>query len=492
MISPERVAFRGDYQTWNYHQVAIVMNRMAVFFQDDMNIQKGDRVAILAHNSVSYLITYFALAKVGAIVVPLNTRLSLKEWEFQINDSGAKHLLYDHDFEQSVTELQLIHRFESVFELGQCLKDTSTLSTSTHISSKVTDPHTPFIICYTSGTTGRPKGAVLTHENMFWNAINNITAIDLTSYDRVIVLLPLFHIGGIGLFAFPTILAGGAVVVPGKFNPDQAIHVIEQEKITVVMGVPAIHEALLNSSKFKQADFSHVRWFYNGGAPISQDVIKRFLSKGIPFGQGFGMSETSPTIFMLTKEDYERKIGSIGKPALFNDVKILDDHKREVNQGETGELHIKGPNVMDAYWGLPEETKNTFYEGWLASGDLVRQDEEGFYWVAGRKKDMIISGGENVYPLEVEQVIDLLDEIEEVAVVGHPDETWGEVPVAYIKLIQGEKIDRSQLISECQKYLGKYKIPKRFYEVSELPRNATGKVLKSKLVDQIYQEKEID
>lgn len=477
MITPERVAIISKKNTYTYNQLSGKVNEMATFLQHHFALQKGDRVAILSHNREEYMIAYFAIAQLGFVAVPLNIRLTALELIFQVKDSGCKTILFEKETSHLVRELTTEVNFENAYSFDEEIP-TCTKSLETTAIDATCDP---FIICYTSGTTGRPKGAVLTQENMFWNAINNQYAIDITSKDRAIVLLPLFHIGGIGLFAFPILLAGGTVVIPGKFIPEDTIQMIEAHEVTIVMGVPSIHDAIRKHPLFETASFNSVRWFYSGGAPCPNELIQRFLKRGLPFGQGMGMTETSPTIFMLSREDYQRKAGSIGKPVMFCDIALVDDKGNCVRNGEVGELLIKGPNVMKEYWGLPDKTAEAIRDGWFYSGDLMRQDEEGFIYVAGRKKDMIISGGENVYPLEVEQVINELPQISEVAVIGRTDEKWGEVPVAFVILKDGCAIKEEAIYAHCLSKIAKYKVPNEIIFLDELPKNATGKIQKQQL-----------
>jgi len=408
-------------------------------------------------------------------VVPLNIRLSADELAYQISDSGLRTLIVDDahfnrgaDLNQRIP-LNLL-TFQSLRQNAPSLRNVVE-----------PDPLAPFIICYTSGTTGRPKGAVLTQENMYWNAVNNSLSLDITSKDKVITLLPLFHIGGIGLFTFPALLAGGTVIVPKRFDSAMSLNLIEKHKITIVMGVPAIHDAIRKSPNFDQTDLSSVRFFYNGGAPCPVELIRFYFEKGIRFGQGYGLTETSPTVFLLSEEDFETKIGSIGKPVLFTDIKIVDEEGKEVNVGEIGELLVKGPNVIREYWNLPEATAQAFRDGWFATGDMVRQDEEGFVFIAGRKKEMIISGGENIYPLEIERVLYELGEVDEAAVIGAQHDKWGETPIAIIVVKDGASLSEEQLRSYCTSKLARYKVPSTFIFVSVLPKNATGKIDKPAL-----------
>lgn len=476
-INPDRIAVITDQEQLTYEKLEQHIKNTAAYLVNEMKVKKGDRVAILSQNRLEYIVLLFAIARLQCVAVPLNIRLSVTELLYQITDSGTTALVVDNDFYeigQSIEKeigLQLvnINRF----------RDYENFSEST-ITPEI-DAEAPFIICYTSGTTGKPKGAILTQSNMYWNAINNILAIDLTSHDRSIVLLPLFHIGGLGLFAFPTLFTGGAIIIPGKFEPTKVITMIETFEATVVMGVPTIHQALLDCPSFQKEKMKSVRWFYSGGAPCPVELIEEYYDKGFLFGQGFGLTETSPTVFMLSREDAPRKKGSIGKPVVFSDYRLIDAQGNDVKQGDVGNLIVRGPNVMKGYWNRAEATSEAIVNGWFHTGDLARVDEEGFVYIVGRKKEMIISGGENVYPLEVEQVIKQLPEIKEVAVVGSIDPKWGEIPIAFIAKKEGAFITEEQINQHCLTNLAKYKVPKQIIFLEELPKNATGKIQKNRL-----------
>ncbi|WP_226617700.1 o-succinylbenzoate--CoA ligase [Cytobacillus firmus] len=475
---PDRTAVITDNEKVSYRQLDNMIDSAAVKIYEKLQGKKGERIAILSHNRIEYIVLLFAIAKAECVAVPLNIRLSAKELVFQLNDSGSKLIFAEKEnaeFASSLVEQSELQSFEFMEDLCQGTQASFT-------NENPIDEEAPYIICYTSGTTGKPKGAVLTQSNMFWNAVNNKLAIDLTSEDRCIVLLPLFHIGGIGLFAFPSLFSGGTIVIPGKFEPEKALAMIEKHKVTIVMGVPTIHQALLTSPSFKTADLSTVRWFYNGGAPCSSELIDAYFDRGFLFGQGFGMTETSPTLFMLTKEDASRKRGSIGKPVLFSEYKLIDSEGKAAAKGEVGELAVRGPNIMKEYWNRPDATKDALKDGWLLTGDLAKTDEEGFLFIVGRKKEMIISGGENIYPLEVEQVISQLKDVAEVAVVGNADPLWGEVPEAFIVKENGSALTEEEVIQYCHGNLAKYKIPKKVTFLNGLPKNATGKIQKTQLL----------
>ncbi|MEK5175518.1 o-succinylbenzoate--CoA ligase [Heyndrickxia sp. FSL W8-0496] len=475
---PDRTAVITDNEKVSYKQLDRMIGSAAQRIQEKLQGRKGERIAILSHNRLEYIVLLFAIAKAECVAVPLNIRLSAKELIFQLNDSGSKILYAEKENAEFAASLVEQSELEHLVFMEDVCEDTQT----SFAFERMIDEEAPYIICYTSGTTGKPKGAVLTQSNIFWNAVNNKLAIDLTSEDRCIVLLPLFHIGGIGLFAFPALFSGGTIVIPGKFDPEKTLAMIEKYQVTVVMGVPTIHQALLMSPSFNTTDLSTVRWFYNGGAPCPRELIDAYFDRGFLFGQGFGMTETSPTLFMLSKEDAPRKRGSIGKPVLFSEYKLLDSEGREVEKGAVGELAVRGPNIMKEYWNRADVTKDALKDGWLLTGDLAKTDDEGFLFIVGRKKEMIISGGENIYPLEVEQVISQLEGIAEVAVVGNADPLWGEVPAAFIVKENGSALTEEAVIQYCQGNLAKYKIPKQVTFLKEMPKNATGKIQKTKLI----------
>lgn len=485
-MTPDSIAMEGENNKYTYHELSYEINRMASFLHHKMQLKKGERVAILSQNREEYFIAYFAIAQLGLVAVPLNVRLTASELAYQMTDSGAKAILYEEEQKQLYKQLDTLVHFEIAHSFEQSYSN-YVLEKDFNYYSEI-DKDDAFIICYTSGTTGRPKGAVLTQDNMFWNGINNLLALDITSKDRCLVLLPLFHIGGIGLFALPTLLAGGTIIVPKRFNSEQTIKIIEDLQATILMGVPTIYDAIRKHELFNTANFSSMRVFCSGGAPCPTELIEAYHSRRLPLYQGFGMTETSPTVFMLSKEDFTRKVGSIGKPVLFCDIAVVNDEGEPVEQGQVGELIVKGPNVMKEYWGLPEKTAESIRNGWLYTGDLVRQDEEDFVYIAGRKKDMIISGGENIYPLEVEQVIGEIGQVNEVAVVGTQDEKWGEVPVAFISVKDNEKVSEAEILNYCMTKLAKYKVPKKIISIKELPKNATGKIDKKQLELQYFEK----
>jgi fatty-acyl-CoA synthase len=338
---------------------------------------------------------------------------------------------------------------------------------------------TPHIIMYTAGTTGKPKGAVLTQGASFWNAVNVVVAMDLTSADRNLNVLPMFHIGGIGLFTLPLFYVGGTVILTRTFDPSKALTLIKQERISIFMGVPAIFLFLA-----QQPDFSimkDVRVIMSGGAPLPVSLVKLYHEKGLRLCQGFGMSEAAPSIAILDLDMYLKKAGSIGRGLMHLEARVVDEDMNDVKPDEIGELVIRGPNVMTGYWNRPEATEEAFRGGWFHSGDLAKKDKDGDLYIVDRSKDMYISGGENVYPAEVENAIYEIPEIGEAAVIGVPDKKWGEVGKAVVTVKPGKTLTEEQILSYLKGRLAKFKVPTSVIFIDALPRNAMGKVLKNTL-----------
>lgn len=498
-MHPQRIALyvpdgAGEYVPMTYRELERRVHRLAAALSA-AGLARGDRLAVLSLNSPQFVETLFAAAHLGLIVVPLNIRLSLREWRQQLNDSGARMLLLGPEYERHEADLLTETPLERVVKLPPDLLAETASAFGADVDAApfapappVTDSvglDDPFVILYTSGTTGTPKGAVLTHGNQLANALNACMTLDIRSEDTSITLLPMFHAGGIGLFTLPTLYAGGTVVLPRQFDAGEALRLIEQLKVTVVFGVPTIHRSLLEHPDFDQRDLRSVRWFYSGGAPCPLDLIKAFHDRGFRFGQGYGLTETSPTHFLLVPEDFQRKAGTIGRPSMHAEARIVDEHGRDVPPGVVGEVVVAGPNVVREYWRRPEETAAAFKDGWFYTGDLGRMDEEGYVTLVGRRKEMIISGGENIYPIEVEQVLESHPDIVEAAVVGLPDRRWGETPHAAVVLRPGVTQLPEDLTAWCRERLAGYKVPKSFLVLDALPRNAAGKVQKPQLAEMI-------
>jgi fatty-acyl-CoA synthase len=470
----------------SYRELNRRVNRLAHALQG-MDLQIGDRIAILSYNRLEFLEVIMAAAKLGLILVPLNWRLTAPELTFILNDSGAETLLFDTglvELAESVRDQSPLKQFVAFGEKDMPrARAFETLIADEPDSEPAIDPapdpDTPHIIMYTAGTTGKPKGALLSQGASFWNALNLNLAMDFTSCDRNLLVLPMFHIGGIGLFTLPMIYDGGTVVIQRTFDPVKTLALLREENITLFFGVPAIFLALIQHPEFKAEAFKSVRIVMSGGAPLPVSLVEQYHQAGIVLQQGFGMSEAAPSIATLDKNLALEKAGSIGKAVFHLDARIVDDEMTELSAGEVGELVIRGPNLMQGYWKLPDATKKAFSGDWFHTGDLARMDADGCLYIVERKKDMFISGGENVYPAEVENAIFQIPQIAEVAVIGVQDPKWGEVGRAVVVLKEGQKVTADEIIDHLKGSLAKYKIPKSVVFIDQLPRNAAGKVLKN-------------
>jgi fatty-acyl-CoA synthase len=482
-ISPSKAAVIDGERSFSYldlrDRVAAIAGGLRA-----LGVRKGDRLAILSVNRAEYVESLFAAARLGAIAVPLNWRLTAAELAFQVGDSEPLLLLADPTLralmdalraQPEARTLERVVAFEGEGGLeGAHSYEDLTRHPAAEAEGRFDDP---WLILYTSGTTGRPKGAVLTQGTQFWNSINIGDAIGLTSADVTLNMMPMFHSGGIGLYTFPTIHHGGTAVLARQFEPEATVRLIEHWGVTAMLAVPAIYLMLLQHEAFQRADLSRVR-FACGGAPCPLTIIEAFRDRRLLFQQGFGLTETAPTCTLVPAADAFRKAGSAGKATLHVEVRVVDEEGRDVPPGEVGEVWTRGPNLFSGYWRRPDATAEALAGGWFHTGDLARRDEEGFLYIVDRKKDMLISGGENVYPAEVEDVLYRHPAVAEAAVIGVPHERWGEVPKAIVVRKSGVTLTAEELIAFCDGKLARYKIPKSVAFVETLPRNAAGKVLK--------------
>jgi fatty-acyl-CoA synthase len=464
------------------------VNRLARSLQA-MGLKHGDRCAILAYNCLEYVEVIFATAKLGLILVPLNWRLSPAELAFNLSDSGSETLLLNFEFAETADQLKNQSSIKRMIVIGRKTGPKADAYEDLLARQPDDEPQadqpvgldTAHIIIYTAGTTGKPKGALLSQGASFWNTLNLNLAMDFTSCDRNLLVLPMFHIGGIGLFTLPMIYDGATVVIQRTFDPAQTLALLREENITLFFGVPAIFLALVQHPEFTAEAFKSVRVVMSGGAPLPVSLVEQYHRAGIVLQQGFGMSEAAPSIATLDKNLALEKAGSIGKPVFHLDARIVDDKMHELPAGAVGEMVIRGPNLLQGYWNRPKASAEAFSGDWFHTGDLARMDADGCLYIVERKKDMFISGGENVYPAEVENVIYQLPQIAEAAVIGVEDPKWGEVGRALVVLKEDQKVTADEIIDHLKGSLAKYKIPKSVVFIERLPRNAAGKVLKNNL-----------
>ena len=341
------------------------------------------------------------------------------------------------------------------------------------------------IILYTSGTTGKPKGAVLTHQNLTWNSLNVLVDYDVTSKTVALLIAPLFHTASLGMGALPVLLKGGTLVLQERFVPAEVLQAIEKHGVTSLSGVPTTYQLLAEDPAWAQTDISTLKMLTCGGSAVPVRVLEAYEARGLGFSGGYGMTETSPGATSLRAEHTRAKMGSAGLPHFFTSVRIVDGLGADLPAGEVGEILISGPNVIKEYWQRPDATESSYYDGgWFRSGDMGYLDEDGYLFISDRLKDMIISGGENIYPAEVEQAIMEIPEVESVAVIGVSDEKWGEVPWAVLVLKEGAELDTEALINHLNGRLARYKIPRTAVFTDSLPRTASGKIRKAELRNQ--------
>lgn len=498
LCTPERTAIidaATDAQL-SYGELNERATRLANYLRERCGVRSGDRVAVLALNRTEVLEAYFAAAKLTAMLVPLNYRLTQPELAYILEDCEPRVLLYESDFEP------VVNRLRRDTALGSCIKfdangagdaltddplyaEALAAGSTEPVEVERFDAEMIAMIIYTSGTTGRPKGAMLSHRMLMWNAINTHLGWDLVSSDVTPLHAPLFHTGGFNVLTLPLLHIGGTVVMMRSFDATKVLEVLEKYHCTVFFGVPTMFQMMMESPHFERTDFGSLRLVISGGAPCPLPLIEAYQRRGVCFTQGFGLTEVGPNCFKLELKDATRKAGSIGFPNFHSEARIVDEGGRDVQRGEVGELILHGLHVCSGYWQNAEATAQALRDGWFYTGDLARQDEEGYYYIVGRAKDMIISGGENIYPAEVEAVLHSHPAIASAAVIGLPDEKWGETPVAAVVTRPGNAVAEAEIIEFCQDKLARYKIPKRVFFVDEFPLSASGKILKRLVKEEI-------
>jgi fatty-acyl-CoA synthase len=494
MLTPNKIALidaQRDYRSITYREWNRSASRTANFLRD-LGVRRGDRVAVLAMNGVEYLDVWFACGKLGAIMQTLNWRLTPHELCGLIDDATPIVLIYDSEFDPAINAIRSqTHSLRHFIALDRSAAFNDHLFAERETYSD--DPPPPveldwndaWAICYTGGTTGLPKGAILTHRSITANSVNTVMSWGLRPDDVAILNSPLFHTGGLNVFTAPLVHIGGTSIVCRTFDVDQVFDLLHDRGVTIAFGVPTMFIAMQQHPRWNETDFSKLRLLISGGAPCPLPIFEKFWGRGVDFKTGYGLTEAGPNTFWLPKEDVRRKPGAVGFPLFHIDVKIVNARGDECAADEVGELLIRGPHVCGGYWNRPEETAKTIIDGWLHTGDLARRDSEGYYTIVGRSKDMIISGGENIYPAEVESVLHANPDVAEAALIGVPDEKWGEVGRAIVVLQSGAVLTADDLNAFCQPRLARYKIPKSYVFVDSLPQTAAGKIDK-KLLQEKY------
>ena len=485
-LQPNQRALIFEGHSFTYRELNDRTNQLCHLLLD-LGVQKGERISVLLYNCHQYIEIFFAISKIGAILVPLNWRLAGPELEFIIKDSGSKMIIFDTEFEEMMASirphLNLSHG--DYIAVGSPCPDWAKDYEKGLLESPIHEPRPegvvgdedPHILMYTSGTTGIPKGAILSHRKTFFNALNADIFYNLTSKDIMIVSRPMFHSGGLLVEATPVLYKGGTLILKKRFRPHEILETIQQYRVTLLELPATVYQFILLDCDLNLYDLSSVRCFFTGGERVPKAMLKEYYRRGIPISQIFGQTEAS-TITFLSTEDAVLKIGSVGLPVFHGEVKIVDKAGKEVSPGEVGEIIINGPTLMSGYWNRPDLTAETIRSGWLYTGDLARTDEEGYVYIVDRERDLYISGGENVYPAEIEKVLHTHPKIFDAGIIGVSDERWGEVGKAFIVLKPRETMGSGEVLEFLKGKVAKYKLPKYVEFIEELPKTASGKVQK--------------
>lgn len=490
--SPNKVALvdLASGREITYRQFDERASRFAEYLLASCRLNPGDRVAVLAHNSSDYLEMLYGCAKAGMIMVCLNWRLPAAELVPILRDADPAMLVYGSAFTAAVESMRSQLDIPRKIVIGAtgaapvpdyetCLAGAS----GRVIEMPTRGMNEVWHLLYTSGTTGKPKGVIQTYGMVFFNAVNSMLATRLSGNDVLLNVLPFFHTGGLNLYTNPVLHAGGTVVIMQQFDAGATIDLLDS-KVTLFLGVPAVYLLMSQHPRFADARFRTMRHWSAGGSPVAQNLLEQYLAKGVTICFGFGMTETGPTVFICDEEIARRKIGTIGKPVGSMLTRVVRADGSDAGPNERGELLIKGPGITPGYWNMPDATAGAIIDGWLHSGDIAYVDEDGDYYIVDRAKDMYISGAENVYPAEVENVLFQMPQIADAAVIGVPDEKWGEVGAAIVVLKPDHPLGAHELQDFCRTRLSGYKVPRHVAFLSALPRTPSGKVEKHKLRSQ--------
>lgn len=483
-FTPQRVALHCDGEDITYPQLWKRI-QAATTILSSQGVGPGDRVAWLGLNDPAMLVLLFALARLGAMLLPLNYRLAAAEHAAILDHADARVLVHDADHRSQALALADMRSMQ--------LLGSEALDRGSHAAGDAADTSewvgtdaSPVLLVYTSGTSGRPKGAVHTQAGLLWNCVNATHAQDLAACDHVLTVLPLFHVGGLCIQTLPTLHAGGCVTLHRRFAPGHWLADVQSRRPDLTVMVPATLRAVLEHADFSGTDLSSLRMVVAGSSVVPQSLIAAFHARDVPIGQVYGATETGPVSIYLRRDDALAVPGAAGKAGLHVAVRLVSDGGVDVAPGAVGEIWIRAPNLMQGYWQDPDNP--SFAAGWFRSGDLARQDADGFYWVVGRSRDMIISGGENIYPAEIENLLLAHVDIAEAAVIGQPDPRWGEVAVAIIVRRPGVTLDAPAVLALLEGRIARFKLPRRVLFRDDLPKTALGKVQKAQLLDWARQD----
>ncbi len=495
-LTPGKSAIEYAGTVLSYAELAGKIDRFANVLGTSLEVQPGDRVAYLGLNSPEFIALLFACARVGAVLLPLNWRLAAPEHVQLLQHAGPVALFVEEKFIAHVDtvaeqfgSIQLIN-FEHAYDGWTSLAELDLASRREQAFSRPVglSEADGLLLCYTSGTTGTPKGALLSKRALLCNAQNSVHMHTLTSQDKILTILPMFHVGGLNIQTLPALYAGATVVLHRRFDVDGFFAELAERHITLTLVVPTIMLAIMDDPRWSDTRPGSLRMISVGSTIVSADLVTEVCNWGVPMVQVYGSTETGPIAAYTPATEAARKPASTGKVAVHCELRIVDEAGDEVEVGNKGEILVRGENLMTAYWCDAEATREVFTDQWLHTGDVGHLDAEGFLYVDGRIKDMIISGGENIYPALIENLLSARPEIEEVAVVGRPDDYWGEVAVAVVVTSEGSALDAEQVLGFCSGQISRFSCPREVIVVEQLPRNAMGKVLKGELRQQVIQK----
>lgn len=485
VYSPDKIAVKEAEtgRQLTYGQLDRLSDALCHYLASAHRIGQGSRIVLLSENRLEYIALFAAMQRMGCVLVPLNYRLAGAEIDYLLRDAQPHLAIAEEQFEaplQGAAAFAQVPAYWPMEKLAAfCEKEKDRKQTPYPLQA-VEEDHPAFLL-YTSGTTGFPKGAVYSHKMLFWNSINTAMSLIVNTESRTVNVMPPFHTGGWNVLTTPFLHHGAYTVLMRKFDAEAVLGLLQEEAVTLFMGVPTMLKMMAQSPAFEAARFPSLHYLIVGGEPMPIPLIEQWGEKGVPVRQGYGMTEVGPNLTSLHQDDALRKKGSIGRPNFYVQIRIVDEAGQDAAADEPGELLLKGPMVSPGYWQRPEATAKAIVDGWFRTGDMVKQDEEGYLFVVDRIKNMYISGGENVYPAEVERVLLSHPDISEAAVVGVPDAKWGEAGRAFVVLREGAALQAEAVRDFCRARLAKFKVPREVVRIGQLPKNDTGKINRAKL-----------